>query len=135
MMSETFESQLKKVKFLEERYENERYQWGIYSFMFDGREEEIQVIVDYKEKKIHKNLKSITELLNQQENFMKKVNVQQAEIERLEENEVKECQFCGEFRTEYHEYEDYSWSAEDYCNAGHYLEDTDPNTCKDYWDK
>ena len=65
------------------------------------------------------------------------------EIERLkknntgdnQENEVKECQFCGEFRTEYHEYEDYSWSAEDYCNAGHDLEDTDPNSCKDYWDK
>ena len=66
--------------------------------------------------------------------FMKKVNAQQAEIERLEEEEVKECQFCGEFRTEYHEYEDYSWSAEDYCNAGHDLEDTDPNSCKDYWD-
>ena len=70
MMSETFESQLEKVKFLEERYENERYQWGIYSFMIDGREEEIQVIVDYKEKKIHKNLKSITKLLNQQENVI-----------------------------------------------------------------
>ena len=69
--------------------------------------------------------------------FMKKVNAQQAEIEKLEENEeteVRECQFCGEFRTEYHEYEDYSWSAEDYCNAGHDLEDTDPNSCKDYWD-
>ena len=66
--------------------------------------------------------------------FMKKVNGQQADIERLKENEVKECQFCGEFRTEYHVYEDYSWSAEDYCNAGHDLEDTDPNSCKDYWD-
>ena len=67
--------------------------------------------------------------------FMKKVNGQQAEIERLnQETEVRECQFCGEFRTEYHEYEDYSWSAEDYCNAGHDLEDTNPNNCKDYWD-
>ena len=70
------------------------------------------------------------------------LNEQQAEIERLkkpilkdnQETEVRECQFCGEFRTEYHEYEDYSWSAEDYCNAGHDLEDTDPNSCKDYWD-
>lgn len=52
-----------------------------------------------------------------------------------EETEVRECSDCGEFMTEYHEYEDYSWSAEDYCNAGHDLEDTDPNTCKDYWDK
>ena len=73
---------------------------------------------------------------------LEKINEQQAEIERLkkpilkdnQETEVRECQFCGEFRTEYHEYEDYSWSAEDYCNAGHDLEDTDPNTCKDYWD-
>ena len=91
MMSETFESQLKKVKFFEERYENERYRWGIYSFMFDGREEEIQVIVDYKEKIIYKNLESITELLNQQENFMKKVNVQQAEIERLKKELDEKC--------------------------------------------
>ena len=52
-----------------------------------------------------------------------------------EETEVRECSDCGEFMTEYHEYEDYSWSAEDYCNAGHDLEDTDPNSCKDYWDK
>ena len=51
-----------------------------------------------------------------------------------EETEVRECSDCGEFMTEYHEYEDYSWSAEDYCNAGHDLEDTDPNSCKDYWD-
>ena len=52
-----------------------------------------------------------------------------------EEPEVKECSFCGEFRTEYHE-EDCcgNWSAEDFCNAGHDLEDTDPNSCKDYWD-
>lgn len=52
-----------------------------------------------------------------------------------EEPEVKECSFCGEFRTEYHE-EDCcgTWSAEDFCNAGHDLEDTDPNSCKDYWD-
>lgn len=78
-MSETFESQLEKVKFLEERYDNERYQWGIYSFMIDGREEEIQVIVDYKEKIIHKNLESITKLLN----------VQQAEIERLNKELIK----------------------------------------------
>ena len=51
-----------------------------------------------------------------------------------EETEVRECSDCGEFMTEYHEYEDYSWSAEDYCNAGHDLEDTNPNSCKDYWD-
>ena len=52
-----------------------------------------------------------------------------------EETEVRECSDCGEFMTEYHEYEDYSWSAEDYCNAGHDLEDINPNSCKDYWDK
>lgn len=79
------------------------------------------------------------------EKLLDLLNEQQAEIGRLkkelepkfednQETEIRECQFCGEFRTEYHEYEDYSWSAEDYCNAGHYLEDTDPNTCKDYWD-
>lgn len=66
---------------------------------------------------------------------LKEWDVKKTMREDNQENEVKECQFCGEFRTEYHEYEDYSWSAEDYCNAGHDLEDTDPNTCKDYWDK
>ena len=105
-----------------------------------------QVVWDNHEKK-GLTLVKIVDCLNEQQatiNKLRKILAEaedtieirlQAEIERLKENEVKECQFCGEFRTEYHEYEDYSWSAEDYCNAGHYLEDTDPNTCKDYWDK
>ena len=105
-----------------------------------------QVVWDNHEKK-GLTLVKIVDCLNEQQatiNKLRKILPEaedtieirlQAEIERLKENEVKECQFCGEFRTEYHEYEDYSWSAEDYCNAGHYLEDTDPNTCKDYWDK
>ena len=90
LMSETFESQLKKVKFLEERYENERYHWGIYSFMIDGREEEIQVIVDYKEKKIYKNLNSITELLNQQENVIFYIKQLEKDKEILKER-LREC--------------------------------------------
>ncbi|MBQ6345149.1 MAG: hypothetical protein IJI96_03440 [Methanobrevibacter sp.] len=89
-MSETFESQLKKVKFFEERYENERYQWGIYSFMIEGREEEIQVIVDYKEKIIYKNLEAITELLNQQENVI--FTIEQLEKDKaILRERLREC--------------------------------------------
>ena len=62
-----FEEQLKKVKFLEEPDPELRFHWGIYSFMIDGREEEIQVIVDNKERKIYKNLLDLTKFLNQQE--------------------------------------------------------------------
>lgn len=69
MSDEQFENELKKVKFFDERKPGERYQWGIYCFVLDGEEMEIQVIVDYKEKKIHKNLLSITERLNAQHNL------------------------------------------------------------------
>lgn len=51
-------------------------------------------------------------------------------------DEVREHQNCGEYRTEYHEWDcSGTWTCEDYCNMGHDLEDTNPNSCKDYWDK
>lgn len=53
-----------------------------------------------------------------------------------EKQDFKECSECGEFRAEYHEWDcSGTWTSEDYCNAGHDLEDTDPNSCKDYWVK
>lgn len=51
-------------------------------------------------------------------------------------DEVREHQNCGEYRTEYKEWDcSGTWTCEDYCNMGHDLEDTNPNSCKDYWDK
>ena len=76
----------------------------------------------------------INKLKKSNQSFMESLVNNESENEHNQETEVRECQFCGEFRTEYHEYEDYSWSAEDYCNAGHDLEDTNPNQCKDYWE-
>lgn len=90
--------------------------------------EQLMVLLKEAEQEIDRLKKSNLE-------FMKTLVNKESEKEDNQETEVRECQFCGEFRTEYHEYEDYSWSAEDYCNAGHDLEDTDPNSCKDYWDK
>ena len=53
-----------------------------------------------------------------------------------EKQDFKECSECGEFRAEYHEWDcSGTWTSEDYCNAGHDLEDTDSNSCKDYWVK
>ena len=77
----------------------------------------------------------IKTLKESNQNLMESLVNKESENDDNQETEVRECSFCGEFRTEYHEYEDYSWSAEDFCNAGHDLEDTDPNSCKDYWDK
>ncbi|MBR4396526.1 MAG: hypothetical protein IKS93_01580, partial [Methanobrevibacter sp.] len=58
------------------------------------------------------------------------------EDEDNQETEVRECSFCGEFRTEYEDPDCYGgWTSKDFCNAGHELEDSDPNSCKDYWDK
>lgn len=90
--------------------------------------EQLKVLLKEAEERIDRLEKS-------NQGFMEALVNNESEKEDNQETEVRECQFCGEFRTEYHEYDDYSWSAEDYCNAGHDLEDTNPNSCKDYWDK
>ena len=89
--------------------------------------EQLRILLKEAEEEIDRLKKS-------NQGFMESLVNKGSEKEDNQETEVRECQFCGEFRTEYHEYDDYSWSAEDYCNAGHDLEDTNPNSCKDYWD-
>ena len=107
-----------------------RYEDGLWVRFtkLEKENEQLRVLLKEAEQEIDRLKKSNLE-------FMKTLVNKESEKEDNQETEVRECQFCGEFRTEYHEYEDYSWSAEDYCNAGHDLEDTDPNSCKDYWDK
>lgn len=95
---------------------------------FNEENTQLKKLLQEAEDEIDK-LKKLNQLL--MESFVNK----ESENENNQETEVRECQFCGEFRTEYHEWDcNGTWTSEDYCNAGHDIEDTNPNKCKDYWD-
>lgn len=85
-----FRDQLEKVKFFEERNPNERYQFGIYSTVINGEDDEIQVIVDYEERIVIKNLMFITDLLNEQVKGIEQLKVllkeAEDEIKTLKQN-------------------------------------------------
>ena len=77
----------------------------------------------------------IETLKKSNQSFMESLVNKESEDEDNQETEVRECSFCGEFRTDYQDPDCYGgWTSKDFCNAGHDLEDTDPNSCKDYWD-